>query len=98
MKYIRKPEIIEAIQWTGENYDEVYEFVGQKLGRDLNKRLILHIDKFSDAEVMVTNYIIKGRPEVDLNTFYVLSESIFKMLYDEYQPTFSGEDTRKWFL
>ena len=34
MKYRKKPKIVEAIQWTGDNYDEVCEFAGEKLTRD----------------------------------------------------------------
>jgi len=28
MKYIKKPVAIEAIEWTGENLDEILEFTG----------------------------------------------------------------------
>ena len=28
MKYKSKPKIIEAIQWTGKNLDEIYSFCG----------------------------------------------------------------------
>lgn len=34
MKYINKYEIIEAVQWTGDNYDEICNFIGEKLERD----------------------------------------------------------------
>lgn len=30
MKYKKKPIIIEAIQWTGENIDEVKNFIGNE--------------------------------------------------------------------
>ena len=28
MKYQKKPIIVDAIQWTGDNFDEVCNFVG----------------------------------------------------------------------
>lgn len=31
MKYRKKPVIIEAIQWTGLNLEEIREFVGESL-------------------------------------------------------------------
>lgn len=31
MKYIKKPVVIEAIQWTGLNLEEIKEFVGDSL-------------------------------------------------------------------
>ena len=34
MKYRKKPEIIEAIQWNGENREEVERFVGKELKYD----------------------------------------------------------------
>jgi len=26
MKYRKRPVIVEAVQWNGKNYDEIYEF------------------------------------------------------------------------
>lgn len=31
MKFRKKPVVIEAVQWTGDNVDEVLEFVGGEL-------------------------------------------------------------------
>lgn len=35
MKYRKKPVVIEAIQWTGLNLEEVKEFVGESLTYDI---------------------------------------------------------------
>ena len=31
MKYRKKPVVIEAIQWNGDNLNEIKEFVGESL-------------------------------------------------------------------
>lgn len=35
MKYRKKPVIIEAIQWTGLNFEEIKSFVGESLQYDI---------------------------------------------------------------
>jgi len=34
MKFRKKPVVIEAVQWTGENYDEIYKWRDQFPGVD----------------------------------------------------------------
>lgn len=29
--YLRKPDVVEGIQWTGDNFDEITEFCGDKI-------------------------------------------------------------------
>jgi hypothetical protein len=35
MKYRKKPEIIEAVHWTGKNEREVYDFLTQTKGQEI---------------------------------------------------------------
>lgn len=30
-KYRKRPIVIEAVEWTGDNYDEIKDFLGKKL-------------------------------------------------------------------
>lgn len=34
-KYRKKPVVIEAVQWTGKNYDEVMNFMGNNGGNKI---------------------------------------------------------------
>ena len=34
-KYTRKPITVEAVQWTGDNIDEVKEFIGEHSAKEL---------------------------------------------------------------
>jgi hypothetical protein len=29
--YLRKPDVVEGVQWTGDNFDEIAEFCGDKI-------------------------------------------------------------------
>ena len=35
MKYRKKPVVIEAVQWTGKNLEEIKSFVGEQLEYDI---------------------------------------------------------------
>ena len=81
-RYKRKPIIIEAIQYLGNNFKEVEEFVGQTL---------LHYETIDEDDftlgiptlegimrASVGDYIIKGiRGE-----FYPCKPDIFKSIYE----------------
>ena len=40
MKYRKKPVVIEAIQWNGDNLKEVMEFIGSEFKYESNTRYI----------------------------------------------------------
>lgn len=76
MKYTKKPITIEAIQWTGQNLDEVKEFTG-------------HWSMYSQGELFITthegcmkatvgDFIIKGIK----GEFYPCKPDIFEQSYD----------------
>ena len=78
MKYTKKPVIIEAVQWTGENIKEIEHFTRGKA------RYNLWLDTFEIKTLegtMIANvddYIIKGVK----GEFYPCKPYIFKQTYE----------------
>ena len=77
-KYKKKPIIVEAIQWLGNNQHEVLKFIENQGWYSLASGIV--IKTLEGKMVADTNdYIIKGiRGE-----FYPCKPNIFKELYDE---------------
>lgn len=90
MKYRKKPVVIEAIQWTGLNLEEVKEFVGKSLTYDIiddawklgkgRPHVFMKIKTLEgDMEVFEKDFIIKGvNGEV-----YPCKPDIFKKTYEK---------------
>lgn len=79
-KYRKKPVVIEAIQWNGNNMQEIHSFAGDKaMFKNIDKQPVLIL--FSHQSTMVasvTDMIIKG-----INgEFYPCNIDIFKKTYD----------------
>ena len=90
MRYRKKPVIIEAIQWTGSNFEEINQFVTKDLIYDIDDAAwkvgmgIPHITikiKTLEGEMLVSigDFIIKG---VD-GEFYPCKPDIFQKTYEE---------------
>lgn len=78
MKYRKKPVVIEAVQWTGDNLKEVDEFMGVKyIEVDTNAILIQTLE--GDMLASIGDYIIKGVQ----GEFYPCKPDIFKATYEE---------------
>lgn len=76
-KYKKKPVIIEAIQWTGENLSEIDKFTQAKVK---NHGLVLIIPTLEgDMYASLGDYIIKGVN----GEFYPCKPSIFAKTYEE---------------
>lgn len=58
MKYFKRPEMIEAIQWTGLNTGEVMKFTGSRARPA--KDFIKVFTPFGDRIARVSDYIIKN--------------------------------------
>lgn len=97
-KYRKKPIIIEALQWTGENFDEIVEFLenrgkpegcmyllGEHFYMDFNKVKGGLIIKTLEGEHIATigDYIIKGVQ----GEFYPCKANIFEATYEEVEDT-----------
>ena len=81
MKYRKKPVIIEAIQYTGDNYKEICDFVG----KELRKPMI----QYDTSEIIIEtlegnhicskgDFVIKGVN----GEFYPCKPDIFAKTYD----------------
>lgn len=91
-KFRKKPVVVEAIQWTGSNLEEIRNFVGNDLienyikhfdiERTLIKQTLAGIAINTLEGTMIVNYgdyIIKGVN----NEFYPCKPDIFKQTYEE---------------
>lgn len=90
MRYRKKPVIIEAMQWTGSNFEEIKQFVTKDLIYDIDDATwkvgmgIPHITikiRTLEGEMLASigDFIIKG---VD-GEFYPCKPDIFQKTYDE---------------
>ena len=93
MYYRKKPVVIEAIQWNGNNLTEIKEFVGDSLVYDIidtawqvgkgKPHVLMKIKTLEgDMNASIGDYIIKG---VD-GEFYPCKPDIFEKTYEEVQP------------
>lgn len=76
MKYRKKPVVINAVQWTGQNADELARFLGGGLtfrGEDL---IIKTLE--GDMKARQGDYIICGVN----GEFYPCDEGIFEKTYE----------------
>jgi hypothetical protein len=76
MKYKKKPIVIEAIQFNGNNFEECKKFIGNNFDNSLNYPNIKTLE--GTMEVSVNDYIIKGIQ----GEFYPCKPDIFNATYD----------------
>jgi len=83
-KYTKKPATIEAIEWTGDNFDDIVEF-DENERACLRDRVYLRTGTLfietleGDMKATIGDYIIKG---VD-GELYPCKPEIFKKTYEE---------------
>lgn len=79
MKYRKKPAVIDAIEWTGSNADEVVEFMKSSYSSifDDNQNLTIHTLE-GDMKANVGDFIIRG---VD-GEYYPCKPEIFNKTYE----------------
>lgn len=80
MKYRRKPVFVDAIQWTGDNYAEVFEFTGGYAYPTKSHSDTLAVSTL-EGEMMATKgcYIIR-----DMNgDYFPCQEDIFNKTYEQ---------------
>ena len=78
MRYVKKPVIIEAIQWTGGNRDEIFQFVGPSAYfGDVTGMVIKTLE--GDHKASEGDFIIKGVA----GEFYPCKPDIFSATYQE---------------
>lgn len=79
-KYRKKPVVIEAVQWTGENATEMSLFIGRSdIGRWYNGTLVLPIETL-EGQITANpgDWVIKGVK----GEFYPCKPDIFDATYD----------------
>ena len=78
MKYRKKPVVIDAVLWTGENEKEVFDFMGwRNASHDQQHGLQIHtLEGTMDATI--GDFIIKGVK----GEFYACKADIFALTYE----------------
>ena len=76
-KYRKKPVVIEAIQWIGNNLSEIDKFIGRTVDNK-ETTLVIHTVE-GDMEASIGDYIIKGVN----GEFYPCKPDIFDKTYEE---------------
>lgn len=85
-KYRKKPVVIEAVQWTGDNFEEIRKML---INADENRIIMPHPNEDEDSLLIATlegemradknDYIIKGVQ----GEFYPCKPDIFEATYEE---------------
>lgn len=76
-KYRKKEIIVEAIQYTGDNHEEVNEFAWQNLSKSIDNKLIIPTLE-GDMFASPGDYIIRGIHA----ELYPIKEQLFFKTYD----------------
>lgn len=81
MKYRKIPIVIEAIQWTGDNYEEVCEFVGKRLDIATGYNDVGLMIRTLEGTMFASqgDYIIRGIK----GEYYPCKPDIFEETYEE---------------
>ena len=78
-KYVKKPIEIEAVQWTGDNTEEIEEFTNWRACQNIYKISMIIATPKGEMRVLPGDYIIK-----DANgEFYPCKPDIFEKTYEE---------------
>jgi hypothetical protein len=83
MKFRKKPVVIEAVRWMTDNYNEVVNFVGEKMSPLGNGRdLAIHTLE-GDMRCLPFDWIIRGVK----GEFYPCKPDIFEATYEPVEPS-----------
>lgn len=81
MKYRKKPVVIEAVQWSGNNLNEILDFMKDKQPNyyeDDEKKLLTIQTLEGNMIASIGDYIIKGVQ----GEFYPCKPDIFEQTYE----------------
>ena len=82
MKYRKKPVVVEAVQWTGNNYIEIDNFITVKHETNPSLRVVKIPTLEGVMEATPNDYIIKGVQ----GEFYPCKPDIFEATYEKAEP------------
>ncbi len=77
-KYRKKPVVIEAVQFTGNNVDEILGFAKDSFKNPLTRDVIIYTSE-CNMIVSIGDYVIKGVN----GEFYPCKPDIFDKTYEE---------------
>ena len=84
MRYVKKPIPIEAIKWTGGNFEEIHKFMEHtSVVVTMNNELIISTLE-GEMRASVGYYIVKG----PRGEFYGCRGDIFEETYDKYEEPY----------
>ena len=90
MKYRKKPVVIDAVQWSGNNLNEILDFMKDKQPNyyeDDEKKLLTIQTLEGNMIASVSDYIIKGVQ----GEFYPCKPDIFKQTYEVVEEWIYGQ-------
>lgn len=76
--YIKKPLAIQAVQWTGDNTDEIIEFGGIQMSDSCKSYWVIHTLE-GHMEISIGDYVIRGTS----GEYYPCKPDIFERIYEE---------------
>jgi hypothetical protein len=77
-KYRKKPIVIDAMQWTGDNQDEVLKFIGGDHWWDQDGPILVMSGGVGEVRAEIGDWIIRGVN----GEFYPCKPDIFAWTYD----------------
>lgn len=78
MKFRMKPVVIDAVQWTGENVHEIFDFADWVVSVSSRKQTIEIKTLEGTMKVSINDWIIKGVQ----GEFYPVKADIFEETYE----------------
>ena len=81
-QYRKKPVVIEAIQWTGDNYSEVYEFLEWEDEGEMGEWFNIET-KEGTMTAFIGDWIIKEPFPTGDRDFYPCKPDVFEKTYEK---------------
>lgn len=81
-RYIKKVPVVEAVQWTGYNFDEIQDFVGYKNAhfvREANPPRVCIATKYQALHLGLGDYVVQNF----YGTFDVYTKDYFEQSFEE---------------
>ena len=79
VRYIKKPIPVEAIQWTGHNFDEIHDFVTNRPVVVTGNNEVIISTLEGDMRAPEGSWIIRG----PLGEFYPCRGEVFEETYEQ---------------
>ncbi len=93
--YIKKPLAVQAVQWMGDNTNEIIDFGGTVDGcntiSDIGKSYLVVRTLEGDMKISIGDYVIRGTS----GEYYPCKPDIFKRIYEEQNDT-TYKETITW--